>query len=158
MLRHHWFRHAVPLAFALGVSLPAFAAGQGIPANAIPLATTLGDLTKLRTAYVDAFNAKDAKAVSAMYTADAVAIDVDGSMTVGAEAIAKRLGAAAPNWPHAVVSSTSVKVYGATAIDVGTWTVHPKDGGEIVSHYLVVLRRSMNGWRISSSAAVPVPK
>lgn len=158
MSPHRWCRHAVPLALAVGLSIPAIAAGQGIPEPHVPLSTTLGDIAKLRTAYVDAFNAKNSMAVSAMYTADAVVIDVDGSQVVGAKEIAKKNAYAAPNWPHAVIASHSVKVYGATAIDVGTWTVHPKEGGEVVNRYLAVLRHDMHGWKLQNVAVVPVPK
>lgn len=159
MTRHRWCRHAVPLALVIGFSMPAIAAGQGIPAAHVPLSTTLGDIAKLRTGYTEAFNAKDAKTVSANFTADAVLIDVDGSQTMGAKSIATKQAADAPNWPHAVVAANSTKVYGATAVEVGTWTVHPKEGGEVVYRYLVVLRHTVNGWKLQNVAVAPaVPK
>jgi uncharacterized protein (TIGR02246 family) len=158
MSRHPWYRHAVPLAMALSLYVPAVAAGQGVPEPHVPISTTLGDIAELRAAYVDAFNAKDAKAVAAMYTADAISIGVDGSQTVGARAIGKMFADSAANWPHAVINSVSLKVYGATAVDVGTWTVHPKAGGEMVSRYLAVLRHDVKGWKLQYVANVPVPK
>lgn len=158
MTCHRWCRHALPLALAVGFSLPAIAAAQGIPAAHVPLSTTLGDIATLRNGYVEAWNAKDANAVSAMYTSDAVVIDVDGTEVSGWKAIAKKNEDGAANWPHAVVNSHSVKVYGATAIDVGTWTVHPKEGGENVYRYLVVLRHGVKGWKLQNVAVAPVPK
>jgi uncharacterized protein (TIGR02246 family) len=158
MSRHPWYRHAVPLALAVSLFIPAIAAGQGIPAGHVPLSSTLGDIAQLRAAYADAFNAKDAKALTAMYTADAISIGADGRQTVGARAIGKMFADSAPTWPHAVVSSDTVRVYGSTAIDVGTWTVHPKEGGDIVNRYLVVLRHGIHGWKLQNVAVVPVPK
>ena len=158
MSHHPWYRRAVPLALAVSLSVPAVAAGQGIPEPHAPVSTTLGDIAALRTAYVDAFNAKDAKAVSAMYTPDAIVIGVDGSQTVGAAAIAKMNADSAANWPHGVVASFATKVYGATAVDIGTWTVHPKAGGEFVSRYLVVLRHGIKGWKVHYLVNVPMAK
>ena len=151
-----WYRYA--LALAVSVGAPLIAVGQGIPKDRTPLTTTVGEIAALRTAYVDAFNAKDANALSAMYTATATVIEVSGVQTVGAAAIGKLFADSAATWPHAVVKSSSLKVYGSTAVDVGTWTVHPKAGGEFVSRYLVVLRKDMKGWKLEYSAGVPVPK
>ena len=158
MSRHLWYRCAAPLALAASLFIPAIAVGQGVPEPHVPVSTTLGDIAAMRAAYVDAFNAKDAKAASAMYTADAVLLNADGSQTIGMRSIAKLFADSAANWPHAVATSNSVKVYGNTAIDVGTWTVHPMTGGEMVSRYLAVLRHGVNGWKVQSVALVPVPK
>ena len=73
------FRLVFPLALAVSVYVPAVAAGQGVPTPHAPVSTTLGDIAALRSAYVDAFNAKDAKALNALYTTDAIAIGPDGS-------------------------------------------------------------------------------
>jgi uncharacterized protein (TIGR02246 family) len=158
MTRHQWRRHAFQLALVAGFSVPTIASGQGIPAAHIPVSTTLGDIAKLRTAYGEAWNAKDAKAVNAMYTSDATAIDVDGSVVSGWKAIAKKNEDAAPNWPHTVITSQSVKLYGTTAVDVGTVAMHPKEGGEMMYHYLVVLRHGVNGWKLQDIAVAPIPK
>ncbi len=156
MSSRNWFHRALPLVLVVSVLMPSIAAGQGIDAPRIPLRTALKDIATLRTAYVDAFNAHDAAAVSAMYTNDAVAIGADGSVATGLDAIKKSMSEGAENWPHAVIKSDTVKVYGATAVDVGTWTQHPKEGGEEVSHYLAVLRHDMNGWKLAYVASVPV--
>lgn len=156
MSHRSWYRCAVPLALSACVLVPSIAAGQGIDRPRIPLRTALADIATLRTAYVDAFNAHDAKAVSAMYTKDAIAINEDGTTAWGMAEIAKANSAGADAWPHAVIKSDTVKVYGATAVDVGTWTTHPKEGGEMVTRYLAVLRHDMNGWKVQYVANVPV--
>lgn len=152
----NWYRRAVPLVLAASVLVPAIAAGQGVESPRIPLRTALSDLATLRTSYVDAFNGKDAKAVAALYTDDAVVITEEGQMIMGRAEIAKSMEKDAANWPHAVIKSDSTRVYGATAVDVGTWTVHPAEGGEHVTKYLVVLRHDMNGWKVAYVADVPV--
>jgi uncharacterized protein (TIGR02246 family) len=156
MSLRNWYRRAVPLVLAASVLVPSIAAGQGIESPRIPLRTALNDLATLRTSYVDAFNGKDAKAVAALYTDDAVVITEEGQMIMGRAEIAKSMEKNAANWPHAVIKSDSTRVYGATAVDVGTWTTHPAEGGEHVTKYLVVLRHDMNGWKVAYVADVPV--
>jgi ketosteroid isomerase-like protein len=91
-----------------------------------------------------------------MYLDEAIVIRPDGSQLVGAKAIGEALKADAPTWPHMVLTSDTVRVYGGTALDFGTVTTHPKDGGENVSHYLAVLRRGLRGWKIAAVSQVPV--
>lgn len=83
MLRHRWHRQGIMLAAVAVLALPAVVTAQGIAANHVPLSTTLGDIAKLRSAYVEAFNAKDAAALGAMFTADATMIQADGSTISG---------------------------------------------------------------------------
>jgi ketosteroid isomerase-like protein len=142
---------------AASLWLPTLAQGQGIQAH-VPLSTTLGDIAKARAAYVDAYNARNAAAVTAMFTTDAVVLDADGSETVGARAIGERNAGAAASWPAAAVHSNKVRVFGATAVDVGTWTVRTADHGDAVHRYLAVLRHDVNGWKMQSVAVVPVPQ
>lgn len=149
-----WRRHVAPLALALSLAIPAIAPGQGVPEPHVPLSTTLGNIAKVRAGYAAAFNAKNATAVTGMYTADASYIDADGSVAMGTQEIGARMASAAPNWPHAVVTSQMVKVYGATAIDVGTVTLHPQEGNDIVSRYLAVMRHDVDGWKYQSVALV----
>ena len=152
-----WSRHAARFALIAALALPAVAPAQGIPPH-VPVSTTLGDLARVRASYVDAFNAHDAAAVSKLYAPDAIVLGADGSETVGASAIAKANADSAATWPQASAHSNSVKVYGSTAIDVGTWTVHLANGGEQVSHYLAVLRHGVSGWKLQHVAIVPAAR
>ena len=151
-----WYRRVLPSALAVILSVPAWAAGQGIQPH-VPVSTTLGDIARMRSAYVEAFNARNAAAVNAMYAADAIVLGADGSETTGA-AIARRNLDSVSTWSPAVVRSTSVKVFGATAIDVGTWTIRTPAGVEVVSRYLAVLRRDVKGWKLQNVAVVPVTR
>ncbi len=77
-------------------------------------------------------------------------------MEVGKAAIKAYFTNGAPNFPHMVIKSDSLVAYGQTAVDVGTVTLHPKEGGELVNRYLVVLRRTYQAWHVVRVMVVPV--
>ena len=156
MSRRQRTHRAVSLLLALAVATPAALAAQGIPANAPALRTSLSDLATLRSTYVDAFNKKDAAAVTALYADDAVVILEDGQMLNGGLEIRSAMAEEAPTWPHAVIESDTTRVYGGTAVDLGTWTVHPTDGGELKFRYVTILRRGIGGWKITHVSLVPM--
>jgi ketosteroid isomerase-like protein len=156
MSQHHWYRHAIPFALAAGLLVPAIAAAQGIAEPHAPITSTLGEIGKARAEYVDAFNAKDSKGVNAMFTTDAVFVGSNGSSLVGWSAIAKSNSESSASWPHVVINSESTKVYGTTAVDVGTWTQHPAAGGEMNFRYVAVLRHGIHGWKMQNVAVVPI--
>ncbi len=153
--RHRSLRTAA-LAVAVALAAPAALAAQGIPANAPALRTAMSDLATLRATYVDAFNSKDAAGVTALYADDAVVIMDDGRMLSGGLEIRAAMAEEAPTWPHAVIESDTTRVYGSTAVDLGTWTVHPADGGEMKFRYVTLLRRGISGWKIIHVSLVPM--
>ena len=155
MSRPSRFRHAVPLVLALSLAGTA-AAAQGVETPHIPLRTAIDELNTTRSTYAEAYNAKNSAAVAAMYLDEALVIRPDGSQIMGAKAIGDAMKEEAPNWPHMVLTSDTVRVYGGTALDFGTVTTHAKSGEESVSHYLAVLRRGLKGWKIAAVAQVPV--
>ncbi len=128
-----------------------------IAPDRVPLRTALADISTLRAEYVEAYNKKDGAAVAKLYSKDAVSIGADGSVLNGYDAISSAMKAGAPEFPHLVVASDTVQVYGATAIDQGLATMHPAGGGEMKARYLVVLRRDMNGWKILRHTTIPLP-
>ena len=129
--------------------VPSVAVAQGVAADRARLRTAMDDLRAVRTEYVEAYNRKDAAAITAMYADDAILIQPDGTMLTGTEEIGKAMAEAAPTWAHSVISSDTVRVYGSTAVDIGTFTVHPAGGGEVVNRYTSVLRRGMRGWKLT---------
>jgi uncharacterized protein (TIGR02246 family) len=131
------------------------AQAQGVEAPRLPLRTALDELGTLRAEYAEAWNRKDGAAVAAMYAPDAIAIRTDGAVLRGSTEISSWFKDSS-GWPHMVLESDSVKVFGNTAVDVGTVRMHPEGGAEMVAHYLVVLRRNMQNWKIVSAATVPV--
>ena len=158
MSRRMWSHRVIPPLLALGLLGPSVALGQGIEANRRPLRTSLAEIATLRTAYVDAFNKKDHATITAMFAPEAIIIYGDGTMASGWEAIGKAMADSSVNWNHAVVASDTVRIYGNTAIDIGTWTHHPKEGGEEVTRYTVLSRRGMKGWTLQHVVLVPMPK
>jgi uncharacterized protein (TIGR02246 family) len=149
----HRFRARLLLMVALALLLPNVANGQGIERPRVPLRTALDELRDLREAYAEAFNKKDTATLVDMYAPDAIVIRGDGTMLTGKDAIRKSIEAGP--WSKMSIVSDTVRVFGNTAYDVGTVRTSRSEGGEDVSHYLVVLRRGMKVWTISSVAAVP---
>lgn len=148
---------AAALVLTLAAGAPAAARAQ-IPDSAIPLQTVISQVYRFRIEYAENYNKKDAAALAGMYDPNAIVTEADGTTLVGIAAIKAALTKMAPTFPHLVIKSDSLIAYGHTAIDVGTSTQHPAAGGELVSHYLVVLRRGAGemDWKIVRLAVVPV--
>ena len=129
---------------------------QGIESPRVPVRTAIKEINTLRAEYADLYNKKDAKALTAMYLPDAVLIRGDGSTLSGQDAIGKDLADQAPSWKHdshQLRYDAGLRQYG---LGHGQ-AEHPGPNGEAsVSHYLVVLRRGVEKWQISSVAVVPV--
>jgi uncharacterized protein (TIGR02246 family) len=132
---------------------PSLASGQGIKRPTVPLRKTADELRLFREAYADAFNKKDTATVAGMYSSDAIMLRADGTVLVGKDAIRKAIAAEASSWPQMTINSDSTRAVGSTAWDIGT-THAQGEGGERVDHYLVVLRRGLNSWKINSLALV----
>jgi ketosteroid isomerase-like protein len=88
-----------------------------------------------------------------MYLPDAVVIRGDGTTLLGQAAIGKALGEDAAGWKQITLSSDTTRVYGNTAWDVGRMS---NGSDATASRYLVVLRRGVQEWKISSLAVVPM--
>lgn len=157
MSRTPWLRCVLLVVAALGFA-GSSADAQGVETPRLPLRTVIDELNSTRASYAEAYNAKDAAAVTAFYLPEAIVVLPDGSQVMGATAIGEMLKKDAPNWPHMVLASDTVRVYGGTAVDFGTVKLHPKAGGEDVSRYMAVLRRGLHGWKLASVAQVPVIK
>ena len=156
MSRLSRYQRIVSIALALAVARPVAAAAQGVETPHLPLRTVIDELNSTRAQYAEAYNAKNADAVAAFYLPEAILIDDSGTQTSGAKAIGEMMKKNAATWPHMVLTSDTVRVYGGTALDFGTVKTHPKEGGEIVSHYLAVLRKGLKGWKLAAVASVPV--
>jgi len=144
------------LVTALALGATSAAVAQGIDAPRVPLRTAIKEINTLRAEYADLYNKKDAKALTAMYLPDAVLIRGDGSTLSGQDAIGKDLADQAPSWQHIAITSDTMRVFGNTAWDVGKLSTQDSSGEASVSQYLVVLRRGVEKWQISSAAVVPV--
>jgi len=145
-------RSSLPLVAALAFVATSLARAQGVDAPRVPLRTAISEINTLRAEYADAYNRKAAAALTTMYLPDAVLIRPDGSTLLGQAAIGKALAEEAASWKQTTISSDTMRVFGNTAWDVGTLRTQ---GSEGVSRYLVVLRRGVQEWKISSLAVVP---
>lgn len=147
-------RVSIPLVLALAAATP-YALQAQIEEGRVPLRTAVTELNTLRAEYADNYNRKDHAAVTAMFEDDAVVLLADGTILMGKAAIGKRNAADAAKWPHLVLKSDTVRVYGNTAVDVGTSTYHPTTGPTVVNRYLVVSRRGLQHWKVIRVALVP---
>lgn len=143
------------LAMALALLTSSPAAAQGIESPRVPLRTALSEINTLRSEYAALYNKKDAAAVAGMYLPDAILIRPDGSTLVGQAAIGKAFAEEAAGWNQITLASDTMRVFGNTAWDVGSMNVQGPDGAKSVQRYLVVLRRGVQTWQISSVAVVP---
>jgi len=142
------------LAMGLASLTTSVAMAQGIEAPRVPVRTAIKEINTLRAEYAALYNKKDAAALTAMYLPDAVVIRADGSTLLGQAAIGQALAEQAPQWKRITLSSDTMRVYGNTAWDVGSMSSQGADGDQ-GTRYLVVLRRGVQTWRISSLAVVP---
>ena len=141
------------LMVSLVLLLPNVAAGQGIEKPRVPVRTALDELRGVREGYAAAFNKKDTATLVGMYAPDAILIRGDGVVLIGTAAIQQSLEAGP--WMTMSIASDSVRVFGNTALDIGTVRMAGSEGPEAVSHYLVVLRRGVTAWKVNSLAIVP---
>ena len=74
---------------------------------------------------------------------------------MGKDAIQSVIAKNAPTWKHITLTSDTLRIVGNTAWDVGTSRVEAPEGGELVSHYLTVLRRGSKFWKLDRVALVP---
>jgi ketosteroid isomerase-like protein len=149
------FRSSLPFVAALAVLAASSAVAQGVESPRVPLRTAIKEINTIRSEYADLYNRKDAAALTAMYLPDAVVIRGDGSTLVGQSAIGKALSEEAAGWKQIALSSDTMRVYGNTAWDVGSMSSGASGGEASASRYLVVLRRGVDRWKISSVAVVP---
>ncbi len=148
-------RSSLPLVAVLAFVMTTLAVAQGIEKPRVPLRTAIKEINTLRSEYADLYNKKDAAALTAMYLPDAVMVRGDGSTLLGQTAIGKALGEEAATWTPVTITSDTMRVFGNTAWDVGTLSSQTPAGDASVSHYLVVLRRGVQKWQVSSVAVVP---
>lgn len=145
---------SLPLVALLVFIAAPSAHAQGIESPRVPVRTAIKEINTLRAEYADLYNKKNVAALTAMYASDAVVIRADGSTLLGQSAIGKSLAEEAPTWQHMTITSDTMRVFGNTAWDVGTLTSRSAEGTASVSHYLVVLRRGVETWHVSSLAVV----
>ena len=143
------------LAVSLALIATSAASAQGIETPHVPVRTAIREINTLRAEYTDDLNRKAVEALTAMYLPDAVLVQADGSTLMGRAAIGQSLAEKAPSWGQSTISPDTLRVFGNTAWEVGTMSSQDSDGAVTTSRYLVVLRRGVEAWKVSSVALVP---
>jgi len=146
LLTRHLVRGAAVAVAGLALGAVALAAQGGMspPEEAI---------VKVRTSYLEAFNAKNGAALAKLYAADGMLVTAQGELLRGREAINTHF-AELEMWPHIAVTPGKINVHGNTAWEAGKTTAHLTAGDgsmqTIAGHYLVVLELDAGQWRIKA--------
>ena len=155
MTTHRRSMASLVLAMVLALAATSPAAAQGIETPRVPLRTAIKEINTLRMEYAALYNKKDTAALAAMYLPDAVVIRPDGSTLLGQAEVSKSFSEESARWGQVTLSSDTTRVFGNTAWDVGSMSSVGADGAQHSHRYLVVLRRGVQTWQISSVAVVP---
>lgn len=97
-----------------------------------------------------AWGAKDAAALTALYTANATLMPPNGARAVGSQAILAFWKGALPVVPPvAKLTTTEVEAHGDTAHEVGTYQMSTADGKVVESgKYIVIWKREGGQWKL----------
>jgi ketosteroid isomerase-like protein len=152
------FRACVPLALGLVLATTSVASAQGVEEPHVPLQTAITELNRFRAEYADNLGRKDVAALVAMYLPDAIVIRPDATTIMGRDAIRAWLVERTQKAQSATVTSDTLRVFGNTALDVGTTTVVQQGGEQTATRYLAVFRRGIQSWKLVRVALVAQAK
>ncbi len=173
-MRTHWTWKVVFLAAALGAAAaggffavrtttsPAVADERVVHAPAASNPTTVGDekaIEKIRSAYVKAFNAGNAKAVAAFWAADGEFVDTDGRSFRGRRAIEKEFTAffAEAKGQTLQITLDSLRFVGpGVALESGSARLtSAADGAATRAVYHIVHTKRDGQWQLTSVREAP---
>jgi uncharacterized protein (TIGR02246 family) len=156
----------VVAATATGVGAAA-AAAPSVTASVAPAALAAGDVsasvTAATAAWVEAFNSRDASRITALYDPEAVLTDAsEPKPRTGAAAIADyyKSGSQRPT-QRVALGERSIRVFGDTAIDSGTYNVFEMRNGNATvtpARYTMVYRQRGGRWLIVDHQAAPAAR
>lgn len=120
-------------------------------------------IARLRNEWVAAANKKDAAAVGATYTDDAVFVSSENPETRGRAAIQKAFAESFAIASDLKVSSERTEVSGDLAYDYGSYSQHvapPKAKAmDLHGYYIVILKKQGDGsWKIARHISATPPK
>ena len=132
-------------------------AAAGASAQTKPSGADEAAIAKSRTAFQTAAGTQDGAAIAKLFTADGVEMPPNAPAAKGRAAIEAYHKAFGQQWMmHGMtITSTSLKVSGDTAYDIGTYTqgLMPQKGGGMIDDkgkYVVLLKKDASGaWWIS---------
>jgi uncharacterized protein (TIGR02246 family) len=163
-------RIARPVAY--GAPRPATASASSAVASAAPAvasaapaagADVAASVVAATTTWIDAFNSRDAARISALYDADAVLSDTtEPKPRIGAAAIADYYRTAAQRPTQRVaLGERSIRVFGDTAIDSGTYNLFEMRDGQATltpARYTLVYRNRGGRWMIVDHQTAPASR
>lgn len=129
------------VALALALPLPAFAQGGGGDLRA--------QITKMGQAWQTAYNAGDAAALTALYTADAKLMAPGAEPVSGSAAIQALFKADMANGAKNFLTTGDVIGFGDYALETGSWEAKGADGKHL-DHgpYMTFYKKVAGGWKI----------
>lgn len=140
---------------ATGDSTSAMAAGDSMKA-AMPAddSSSRASIDKVRSAWKDGADKRDAATVAALYADDATLVGTEIPIATGRSEIQTRLGQMFGGSSVGSIDSQQTVVSGDVAYDYGTFsqTVTPAKGKpmSVTGHYIVTLRKQADGsWKIT---------
>ena len=129
------------VALALALPLPVFA-----QAGAADLRAQIG---KMDQAWQKAYNAGDAAAVTALYTADAKVMAPGAEPASGAKAIQALFAASAGKGATNTLTMVDIVGFGDYALETGGWVANGADGKHLDHGSFVTLYKKVGGgWKI----------
>lgn len=110
-------------------------------------------IDQIRQAWVSAAQQKDAAAIAALYSDNAMFVSDNGQVVTGKAGIQEAMGQILPMLSSIQANPTDFQTDGTMATEVGEYTntVTPPDGKAqtITGHYLVVSKKQADGsWKI----------
>jgi uncharacterized protein (TIGR02246 family) len=137
----------------LALLLPAGTAlvAQGVPQNAAPLEPTTAQLERLRAKYNAAFNKKDAAAVAALYTQNAVVVTAEGQVLQGRAAIEQGMRTASTNWGQLSSTGIETRRLGNWGWQVGSTEMKGGAQNE-AGRYLAIFGKEQGVWNTAGTS------
>lgn len=157
----HRARHALSAVAAVLAIAPAAAQDTGSGADD----DTIAGVRAATSAWIEAFNTRDARRIAALYAPDAVFWGtISPTIRITPDAVLTYFEDSARRRPllRMELGETHVRVFGETALNSGYYTsVDTKDGAEVRQslRFTFVYRRDGDRWSIVShhSSRMPVP-
>ena len=111
------------------------------------------EIRELQLAYGKLFDAREAEAFAALYTEDAVLVQIDGKEIRTHEKFAKAVRNMPPAGQGAhLMLETTLEIEGGKARGICRFAAQTSGGDSVTGHYEDEYRRTGCGWRISRRA------
>jgi len=149
---------SVVLVVAVQACAPKSGADSTKAAGGMAASGTAAGIDSLRQTWQNDYNRRDAAALAAHYTEDAVSIAPNGTINTGRAAIQNNFPKDSTMWGTATIApSKPAVISGNSAWEVGTAKIQTTTKGKpmtITENYLVLLQADGGQWKIRAAAGV----